>query len=73
MSRAFKNIYPHNLRVYNARQSYCNYYFLGTTCTYIVPAAEWLQWSACPLSTGRHWLTLGSNPVGSVDGVPDHA
>ena len=35
--------------------------------------AEWLQWLACPLQTGRHWLGLGSNPGDSVGGVPDHA
>ena len=28
-----------------------------------------VQWLACPLPTGR----LGSNPGGSVGGVPDHA
>ena len=25
------------------------------------------------LPTGRSWLGLGSNPGGSVSGVPDHA
>ena len=38
-----------------------------------VTVAEWLQWLACPLPTGRRWLGLGSNPGGSVGGVPDHA
>ena len=41
--------------------------------TYIpVTVAKWLQWLACLLPTGRHWLRLGSNPCGSVGGVSDH-
>ena len=38
-----------------------------------VTVAEWLQWLVCPLPTGRRWLRLDSNLIGSVGGVPDHA
>ena len=39
-----------------------------------VTVAEWLQWLASPLPTGRRWLRfLGLIPGGSVGGAPDHA
>ena len=45
----------------------------GENFMQLITVARWLQWLACPLPTGRRWLRLGSDPGGSVGGVPDHA
>ena len=49
------------------------YVMLYVMCSNVPVKGPWLQWSACPLPIGSCWVRLGSNPGGSVAGVPDHA